>query len=202
MSDFQSCSLPNVSYITGKVPDYILKSIKKEVASIQGSFDGNKMNETLAGHIKHEFELKDCTYELEPFVKDMAHYWHIDNNIEGSRLYNLENTWVNFQSKHEFNPMHGHGGTLSFVIWIKIPYDLKTEEKVFPEPNGGYKTSKFEFLYNNVLGNLTGMALDVDKSFEGTIYMFPASLQHCVYPFYTSDEYRISVSGNLYRIAT
>jgi len=27
--------------------------------------------------------------------------------------------------------------------------------------------------------------------------MFPSQLIHAVYPFYTSDEYRISVSGNI-----
>jgi hypothetical protein len=27
--------------------------------------------------------------------------------------------------------------------------------------------------------------------------MFPSSLNHMVSPFYTSDEYRISISGNL-----
>jgi len=44
--------------------------------------------------------------------------------------------------------------------------------------------------YNNVL-------VEVDKSWEGTIIMFPAFLHHMVHPFYTSDEYRISISGNL-----
>ncbi len=28
--------------------------------------------------------------------------------------------------------------------------------------------------------------------------IYPAKQLHCVYPFYTSDEYRISVSGNFY----
>ena len=37
----------------------------------------------------------------------------------------------------------------------------------------------------------------VDKSFEGQMLMFPAPLQHIVYPFYTSDESRITVSGNI-----
>ena len=41
------------------------------------------------------------------------------------------------------------------------------------------------------------MAIDVDKSFEGKMLMFPAKLQHLVYPFYTSDKERITVSGNI-----
>ena len=29
--------------------------------------------------------------------------------------------------------------------------------------------------------------------------MFPSYLNHMVYPFYTSDEYRISMSGNIFK---
>ena len=39
--------------------------------------------------------------------------------------------------------------------------------------------------------------LPIDKNWEGYMIMFPANLQHCVYPFYTSDETRISFAGNI-----
>jgi len=39
--------------------------------------------------------------------------------------------------------------------------------------------------------------LFLDKSWEGTIIVFPAKMLHCVYPFYTSDGTRISLSGNV-----
>jgi hypothetical protein len=32
---------------------------------------------------------------------------------------------------------------------------------------------------------------------ENTLLLFPAKLTHAVYPFYSSDDYRISVSGNV-----
>ena len=32
---------------------------------------------------------------------------------------------------------------------------------------------------------------------ENTILFFPALLNHTVYPFYLSDEERISISGNI-----
>ena len=41
------------------------------------------------------------------------------------------------------------------------------------------------------------MVLPIDKAWEGTMILFPSSLNHNVYPFYTSDDYRISISGNL-----
>ena len=39
--------------------------------------------------------------------------------------------------------------------------------------------------------------IPIDSTWEGHIIMFPANLQHCVYPFYTSDDTRISFSGNI-----
>jgi hypothetical protein len=39
--------------------------------------------------------------------------------------------------------------------------------------------------------------LPVDKTWENVIVLFPAGLTHSVSPFYSSDDYRISVAGNI-----
>jgi hypothetical protein len=39
--------------------------------------------------------------------------------------------------------------------------------------------------------------IEADRSYENKMIIFPSSLQHCVYPFFTSDDYRISLSGNI-----
>jgi inosine/xanthosine triphosphate pyrophosphatase family protein len=39
--------------------------------------------------------------------------------------------------------------------------------------------------------------IENDKTFEGKIAFFPSKLSHCVYPFYSSDDVRISISGNI-----
>ena len=39
--------------------------------------------------------------------------------------------------------------------------------------------------------------LDVDKSKEGYFVIFPSNLNHQVFPFYSSDDYRITVAGNI-----
>ena len=41
------------------------------------------------------------------------------------------------------------------------------------------------------------VSLNVDKSYVGKMIMFKSSQVHGVYPFYTSNDYRITVSGNL-----
>jgi hypothetical protein len=40
------------------------------------------------------------------------------------------------------------------------------------------------------------MSLPVDETWEGKFAVFPAELHHQVYPFYSTDEVRISLSGN------
>ena len=40
------------------------------------------------------------------------------------------------------------------------------------------------------------MNIELDRNSAGKMVIFPATLKHSVYPFYTSDDYRISVSGN------
>ena len=112
----------------------------------------------------------------------------------------FESMWCNFQRKYEFNPPHTHSGLLSFVVFVKIPYDLEEEHKVYPDvktnPTIPIATSKFCFLNPNGTG-ISMDVINVDKSFEGKGFIFPSTQYHEVYPFYTSDDYRITVSGNL-----
>ncbi len=123
----------------------------------------------------------------------------------------METLWVNFQQKYEYNPVHKHSGLYSFVIWYKIPYNYIDEAKHGP---GRYKVknvnndSKYEYnqngcfnfhypAHNNAKTVLTEK-LPVDNSWERTICVFPAWLSHSVNPFYTSDDYRITFSGNIF----
>ena len=108
----------------------------------------------------------------------------------------LESVWINYQKKHEFNPMHNHGGLFSFVIFINVPYDLEEEDKFFPEKKDP-KTSRLCFVMNSPMGVPEEVAIPVDRGFEGKMLLFDAKLPHMVYPFYTSDGERITASGNV-----
>jgi hypothetical protein len=178
------------------------------------SKESEKYNHKLKGHIKEEYSLDHVKDHFENWVLSVAKSW-VDSNpgyMEGfeevskCNSYNLylDSLWVNKQKKHEFNPMHYHSGALSFVIWLKIPYDLTDEINYFPLISGtsadhkdNFYTSKFCFVYTDILGQIKQLAVPVDNTFEGTMLMFPSGLHHTVYPFYTSDDYRISVSGNI-----
>ena len=66
--------------------------------------------------------------------------------------------------------------------------DMKKEEV-----RAGY----FSFLGTNEMGRIQTYDLPVDNSWQGKMALFPADLNHQVYPFYTSDEERITISGNV-----
>ena len=158
--------------------------------------------------------MSDCIPDLEEKLREMA---MMHQEVYG-KSYNaglnthttildkksnvdlrLESAWVNFQKKGEFNPMHNHTGMYSFVLWYKIPYFSSIEEKASPgRKSNNNLAGKFEFIYSNILGSVTGAMIDVDRQWEGQILLFPSMLNHTVYPFYSSDEYRISIAGNLF----
>lgn len=202
MSNFTHISLPNPGVTTGILPDDLYTVLIEEITNIQSNFkDYEKWNYGLAGNIENQYALSKSLPYLEPFMSSMckaySKHWNFYQK-QGKYEFEAGNLWVNFQKKNEFNPVHHHGGTFSFVCWLKIPYDIMGEMAAPHVKDSKNKAaSTFQFLYPNILGNLSLETLYVDKSWEKRIILFPAHLSHCVYPFTTSDEYRISISGNL-----
>lgn len=138
-------------------------------------------------------ESYDKTYEyFEVIFNSMVLKKDLDLELS------LERTWINLQRKGEFLPMHNHSGLMSFVIWAKIPYLLLDEEKqqknIFLQKN---MAGHFQFLYTDTLGNIRTLNLPVDKTWQGKIAVFPSKTMHCVYPFYSTDEYRFTIAGNI-----
>jgi len=88
---------------------------------------------------------------------------------------------------------------LSYVCWLKVPYTLEDELKQKHSEHSRTKefSASFQFIYSSVLGKVVNEILNVENGWEGRVVMFPAELLHVVYPFYTSEGYRISIAGNL-----
>ena len=116
-----------------------------------------------------------------------------------SRLI-LKELWVNFQYKNEFTPYHKHNGVFSFAIWMKIPYEFKKQCEL-PQFKGtkeeNIRAGCFEFEYLDTIGSVRNFKYPLSPDMEGKMVFFPASLRHCVYPFFGTDEPRISIAGNL-----
>ena len=159
-------------------------------------------NSKLIGHIKEEYVMDFPPDNIINMILSLIDK-RFDKYLENFKMLTrdvpivLSKLWCNFQKKYEFNPPHDHAGIFSFVVFIKIPYSFKKEMKCFDMEDRNNYTSKFTFHTINRFGRLEFLKLDVDKSFEGKIIFFPATQMHQVFPFYTSDDYRITVSGNM-----
>lgn len=191
------------------VPNDVLIKIKKEVDEIKGNFNNyrhNNLQDILIGNFEHEYKLSDCKDCVEKMIVNQISNWN--ESLQGELLnkilqYNLEHYtnlkldkfWVNFQKKYEFNPPHIHSGLFSFVIWLYIPYRIEDEIKRLPDVRKNV-CGQFSFLIATKDG-VKEIFLPIDKSYNGTMAIFKADTMHEVYPFYTSDEYRITVSGNI-----
>ena len=199
----------NTGYLLLKVPQDILNEIKISVDDIQKDFtQAISVNDKLAGHIDKEFRI-NLNHKATQYIKwtvgeynklDPSYLIDIGKLFGGEPIlrYNRE-TWVNFQGKYEYNPMHTHNGVFSFVIWYQIPFYKENEVKHGPGKGngGGNLNGEFEFIFydGEVIRN---KPLGIDKTMEGYMAIFPSSLYHAVYPFYTSDDYRITISGNIF----
>jgi hypothetical protein len=198
---------PNTGFIEAKLTEEQLAPIKFEINNIQSNFknpNNIEHNNFLAGNIEGEFKLIDSKNHLQnillPLVKqfdDDFNYFKEFSHLTLDKPIILDTAWVNFQKKTEFNPWHAHHGILSFVIWINVPYDYDDELKYTPGSRSNAPSAgTFVFSYTSSVGKIETLSIAVDKSIEGSLVLFPAKLLHTVYPFYTSDNYRISVSGN------
>lgn len=205
-----------VGYQAYEIPPDVMEALQKETSKmISKKFKKSvPYNNTLIGHIEHEYQLKKSINLLEHYISATAPlYWnnftHKNLHLNANKKHVFARTkerlpavWVNFQKKYEFQPVHHHHGVLSFVIFLKIPYTLEEENRNFSSANNNNPLSgTFNFIYNDEItmyqGSITNQILPIDKESEGTMIIFPASLNHIVYPFFSSDEYRITISGNI-----
>lgn len=193
-----------------KFSDEELIPIHEEINEIYYNFDTSKSyNDKLAGHLKHQYGLTKCKKHVEKilvnYVDKFNRYTDFSTEIgvfKGYPKFELDHLWVNFQAKTEFNPPHKHSGLFSFVSWLKVPYDIQDEIALYPkleDPNV-QQTAYFNFQYIGPYGDLCYRRFPVDRSWENKILIFPAKTTHYVNPFYTSDEYRISISGNFFPV--
>ena len=198
---------PNLGVSINQLNDDELAPIWAEVHAIQDNWTRNPSHSArLAGQFEHEYTLIDSKPHLAKIIEHLCDEYHHKYDYLGkisvmseAKPVRMGDPWVNFQRKGETNPIHTHGGVMSFVLWLRLPYSIAEEEHKGP----GAKSAKnlaghFSFHYSGILGTLQHYHIPADYKQEGTLLLFPSELAHSVNPFYTSDEYRISISGNVH----
>lgn len=188
-----------VEYLMTEVPPGVMEDMKKEIGAIESSgFDAEKytsMSKDLVGAIDREFELTESRDTVLSFLNQHIIPHYLTRFMLPQQEYTWTNNndrafWVNFQDKHEYNPIHRHSGDISFVIWVKIPYKMADEERKH------FSAGTFNFHTQSDQG-FKGHSISADHTFESRIIMFPSYLHHSVCAFSTGEGYRISVAGNL-----
>ena len=151
----------------------------------------------LAGIIKEEYAYEKKEDYLPEVAQCLGIYdvafqrWKSDP-YERKPEYMLTALWVNYMKQHEYNPPHDHSDQLSFVIFLKVPEEIKKEQKEYKGKSGG--PGSLSFLYGE--GNRQAITYQSVHPNEGDMFIFPAWMKHYVAPFY-SDVTRIFVSGNV-----
>jgi hypothetical protein len=203
---FEHTHLPNVGLTNGKIPPDIYQALNKEIVDIHtNDKDIIRMNHSLAGQITKEYQITKSLSLLNPFLEEMGRAYqkqwdYFPKENPNDNKLKVESVWVNMQKKLEVNPLHNHDGTLSFVAWLHVPFKLE-DERNMPNCKNSRTVelaSTFQFVYNTTIGTIANCPMFVESGWEAKIVMFPAKLLHMVYPFQTSDDYRISIAGNLH----
>ncbi|SVB09384.1 uncharacterized protein METZ01_LOCUS162238 [marine metagenome] len=114
--------------------------------------------------------------------------------------FKLGNFWVNYQNQTEFNPPHNHSGLYSFVIFMRIPTHWKEQHKLPMAINANNPcVSDFQLLQGSINSPiLLSRNFFLCPEDEGRMLFFPAWLSHQVFPFYGTEETRITLSGNIF----
>lgn len=204
-------AIGNGGIVFDRVNDFDFIEISKEVEEIRKDFEkAEKANDTLIGQLEQEYNLKKSIDVIEKNALRLANYYNTHTQYSSNKLgileknqrsdceFVLDSCWVNFQKKYEFQPMHDHTGVYSFILFYEIPYEIQKEFKVSPGKNSKeHYAGLLDFHYVSYLGNIGSVSVPADRKWQKRMLLFPAELNHSVYPFYSSDDYRITISGNL-----
>ena len=183
--------------LNSKEMDYVWRCIENKK---------NNCTKDLAGNISASYDLMDRgDWFYNNVIRPLIHRYNeefenLGNLIPTSTFhsFHMYKWWVNYQKQNEFNPNHDHSGLYSFVIWMKIPYNYEEQKKKdIARRSNSAQVSCFELSYLNIMGNIKTFQYRLSSKDEGRMLFFPAKLRHQVYPFYDSDEDRISISGNI-----
>ncbi len=148
----------------------------------------------------YETVLKKLTEKMFYRGWDNFYKYHIEETRPFPK-FELKFLWVNYQKQHEFNPLHMHNGGngYSFVIFMKIPTHWKEQHALPISVNSVIPSaSNFQFVWvEKRTEECMWSNIRLSSEDEGRMLFFPSTLQHQVYPFYGTEEERITISGNI-----
>lgn len=164
----------NPGIMSGKVSDVIHQDLLVHL-SRPASRENPLENSTTNFHLPFNDALND-------YLSDMYMNWCKAFEVE----YNVMDVkvWTQVLRRGENAPFEmNREASTSFVLWVKIPE----------------QGERFVLTYSQMNGALINNPIEVDKSYEGTIIMFPAGISYSVFQFADDNEERIAICGNMTR---
>ena len=132
------------------------------------------------------------TYVVEAFCQSRPA--DKENILKEEWWTRLDSIWINSQKDNEYFPIHFHQDcAISAVMYLKIPEFLPSRQSYKNEEDGS-----IIFTNNSSTDHIWGRSNMILNPQLGGFFIFPALLQHQVYPFRTPDGKgeRRSVSFN------
>ena len=185
-----------------KIPDDIYSNLLEDIKSAK-----NPSNRQIMATLLEEYTLDAHCKKYENFILKTIGQSNLVKNLNDINILHpnsqpliLANLWVNFQKRYEFQSPHNHGGICSFILFMKIPYLIEDEQEKYGNPRKWNLSGHIQFLEIDPYekGNIKKTSFPVDKTWEKTGLLFRSDLHHTVFPFCSTDENRITISGNVY----
>lgn len=200
-------------YSSGYVHTVVNKEDLKKLSDVISSSDTN-IKSSLAGIQNDNWMIPKAKTVLEPYILSLVEAYsrtykeHTDEYEQevGKILaprhtigsYNLDTIWVNITQKYMYNPPHNHQGIYSYVLFYKIPFSLESERNLPHVKNSNQPyPGCFYFIHPTHSGHTYVQNIEVDCNSNGHMILFPARIYHGVHPYYSSDETRITIAGNV-----
>ena len=186
---------PIVAKVT--IPKNIIDSLNKYVDEIINNESKSKKldyGKNLAGNVKQEFLLEkefSASSGWEGFLKENVGEWIFKSLNKKITQFDIIDSWIVRQFENDYNPLHGHGGHVSGVGYLKLPDD-------FGELVQAGKKDNYNGHLQLVHGSnmfLSPIVLDIEPK-VGEFIFFPHYLIHTVYPFKNKNSERRSISFN------
>ena len=179
----------------------LLWSYIKRSAFEGWTFDENNKVLTRAHH--QQWSLYDTTRIFEneiliPAVNSYVDRWGCPMNIKTTHwpVPQFNRFWTRFSTIGEYHALHDHRAIWSFVIWLNLPTSWEDGQKGKLGEQHPH-ASDFVICYTDSIGRVRKQTYKLDRKGEGTMLLYPSDFHHQVYPHFTSEEFRVSVAGDV-----
>jgi len=178
----------NIFHETKTDIEVLINSNKKDVVESQYTYMIPAKLENFIYAVSHEYLLK---------YKFMSDCGTFAPTLKASKV-----SKINLQKKYEFRSSdYNSNHSLEWVLFMQIPYESQDEHRMSEVfENGTQFASKWEFIYNTLNAGIMSHCIDLNKSIEGTMLMYPGYMKNIMYPFYTSDDYRVFLTGKIWTL--